>query len=249
VTRDIVRSTKAAIICEHYLGVAQMWSGVLAPALIVFAVLLASLFAKQYSHLDDSICQLGAQDRPEAWLMTLGFLIYAGLVSLFASHLRRELDSNWGRTAAKAMLLHAAYALLLAFVQANPKISGGEPNGEGAIHIFLARGSMVFVWLAMVSVAKHYGRSGRNAVSTYSILAIGIGLAMAVLYVGQFAVQIDGIFERVMLLSVLGWFVLLTLHLREDKKGRAVSSRAEPGRVDWHVSNEAARMRNDDISA
>ena len=199
----------------------QPWSGVLAPVTIVIAVVMASLFATQYSQIDDSICQLGAQDRPEAWIMSLGFLIYADCVAVFALRLRRDLDSSWGRAASKALLLHAVYAVLLAFIHANPRISGVEHNTEGAVHIFLARGSLVFVWLAMFAVAKHYSQSGRNGLSTYTAIAIGIGLVMATAYVSQVAVEIDGVFERIILLLVFGWFVALTFRLRRAELATA----------------------------
>jgi hypothetical membrane protein len=211
----------------HWLLRAQSWSGVLAPATIVIATLIASLFATQYSQIDDSICQLGAQDRPQAWIMSLGFLIYAGCVAVFALRVRGDLDSGWGQAASKALLLHAVYALLLAFVRANPSISGAEHNTEGTIHIFLARGSVVFVWLAMFAVAKHYGQLGRNGLSLYTTVAIGVGLVLAAAYISQVAVQIDGVFERVMLLLIFGWFVALALKLRRSIWLRAAADHDE----------------------
>jgi hypothetical membrane protein len=196
--------------------VTPAWHGVLAPATLVAATLLASLFATQYSHLDDSICQLGAQDRPQAWIMSLGFVVYAAFVVAFSRQIRCSLDSGWGRAASKALLLHAAYALLLAFVQANPKISGIEHNGEGAVHIFLARGALLLVWLAMLATAKHYWQTGSDALAAYAMAAIAIGALLGAAYVSQVAVEIDGVFERIMLLLVAGWFVALTLRLRRD---------------------------------
>jgi hypothetical membrane protein len=201
---------------SRFVSTARAWSGILAPLTIVLATVAASLFATRYSHLDDSICQLGAQDRPQAWIMGIGFVVYAGFVALFATRIGGELDSGWGKTASKALLLHAAYALLLAFVQANPKISGAEHNTEGSIHIFLARGSLIFVWLTMLCVAQHYRRLGRDALVTYSLAAIAIGVTLGIVYIAKLAVEIDGVFERVMLLLVLGWFVALSLRLRRD---------------------------------
>jgi len=188
----------------------------MAPATLVAATLLASIFTTQYSHLDDSICQLGAQDRAQAWIMSLGFVMYAAFVVAFSLQVRRRLDSGWGGAASKALLLHAAYALLLAFVQANPRISGIEHNAEGAVHIFLARGAMLLIWLAMLATAKHYWQAGRDALAAYTMTAIVIGALLAAAYVSQVAVAIDGVFERIMLLLVAGWFVALALRLRRD---------------------------------
>jgi hypothetical membrane protein len=244
-TGDAVRLPNGAATNLRLLSAAQTWSGVLAPATIVIATLLASLFATQYSHLDDSICQLGAQDRPQAWIMSLGFLIYAGFVALFALQLKRELDSSWGRAASKALLLTAAYASLLAFVQANPKISGAEHNTEGAVHIFLARGSLIFLWLAMLAVAKHYWLTGRDALSTYSAVAIVVGVALSAAYIAQIAVEIDGVFERIMLLGVTGWFVALSLRLRRDRLGRAADDNlavADLGTREVLVQLQGARV-------
>jgi hypothetical membrane protein len=187
---------------------------VMAPVTLVIATLVASIFATQYSHFDDSICQLGAQDRPQAWVMNLGFVVYAAFVVAFATQVRRHLDSDWGRTASKALLAHAAYALLLAFVRANPQISGIEHNAEGAIHIFLARGAMVLVWLAMLATARHFLQTGQNVLAGYSFLAIAVGVALGVAYASQVAVEIDGVFERIILLLVTGWFVALSLRMR-----------------------------------
>jgi hypothetical membrane protein len=207
---------------------AGVWGGLLAPAVVGLTALVASLVATQYSHIDDSICQLGAQDRPQAWIMSLGFIGYAALVASFAARTRRELgESGWGRTASKAMLLHAVYVLLLAFVQANPAISGAPNNAEGAVHIFLARGAMAFLGLAMLATAKHLwlaGRDGlatakhlwlaeRDGLATYSVIALAAGALMAVLYISQAAVEIDGVFERVMLLLAAVWLVALSLRM------------------------------------
>ena len=213
-TANVLRLATLSFQPWRLISYLQAWSGIIAPASLSIATLIAAISATQYSHLDDSICQLGAQDRPQAWVMSIGFILYAALVTAFALHVRLRLDSGWGRTAAKALLLHAAYALLLAFVQANSRTSGVEHNAEGAVHIFLARGAMVFVWLAMLATAKHYWQTGRDAFATYSLAAIGIGALLAVAYISRGAVEIDGVFERIMLALVVGWFVALSFRLR-----------------------------------
>jgi hypothetical membrane protein len=215
-TANVLRLATLSFQPWRLISYLQAWSGIIAPTSLSTATLIAAISATQYSHLDDSICQLGAQDRPQAWVMSIGFILYAVLVTAFALHVRHRLDSGWGRTAAKALMLHAAYALFLAFVQANPRISGVEHNAEGTLHIFLARGAMVFVWLAILASAKHYARAGRDALATYGFAAIGAGALLGVLYISQLAVEIDGMFERIMLLLVLAWFAALSLRLQRD---------------------------------
>lgn len=148
--------------------------------------------------------------------MSAGFILYSAFVVALALQVRQRLDSSWGRTAAKALLLNAAYAVLLAFVQANPQISGAEHNAEGAVHIFLARGSVAFVWLAMLATAKHYSQAGSDGLASYSIAAIGVGIGLAIAYISQVAVAIDGVFERILIMLLVGWFVTLTFRLRRD---------------------------------
>jgi hypothetical membrane protein len=124
--------------------------GAIAPAVIAAFIIAGWLITPGYSHISDTISQLGAQGRPHPWVMNSGLIIYALLTLGFAYGVYRILGHSTG---ARAILfffaIYAVCIILTAIFQIELKTPEEITNLEGTLHSVFAliAFSAMIIWM------------------------------------------------------------------------------------------------------
>jgi len=181
--------------------------GLLAPLVLAIFIIIAALITPDYSHISDTVSQLGAQGRPHPEVMSAGFILYGLLISGLAYSLYMLLGRKTG--AKLVFLFLAVYGIgvvLSGFFQDGSKAPGAEMNLESTLHsVFAMIGFLslvVTMWIFGRVVNKNPKWPGYTKLS---ILIAILNLGLSLLFMIGGLSSVEGLLQRFFYLISLIW--------------------------------------------
>ncbi len=107
--------------------------------MLALFIFVAALLTPGYSHMSETISQLGAQGRPHPEVMSTGFIVFGLLVNGFAYGLYRRLQDHAGARIVWILLtIYGIGVSLSGIFQDGSKAPGTETNLESTLHSVFA---------------------------------------------------------------------------------------------------------------
>lgn len=109
--------------------------GVLAPPVLTVFVMSAALLTPGYSHITQTVSQLGAYDKPHPEVMNTGLAIYGLMIGAFGYGLHRQLGASGSAKAIWILLSISGLGILMSGVfQTDPRALDAPTSTEGMLH-------------------------------------------------------------------------------------------------------------------
>jgi hypothetical membrane protein len=188
-------------------------SGIIAPPLLVFFVILASVLNPGYSNITETVSQLGVHGRPHPVIINTGFVLYGLLITGLAFGLYKRFV---GDTAAKLVwftfAIHGISFILLGLFQADPDSLESAVTPEGIMHhVFTQLG----FWSLTVGILV-FGGAVRLKPYWRGFLYLSIAVAVFNLTSGlvfrfEFSQAIEGLLQRSIYAVPLTWIEIVAI--------------------------------------
>ena len=130
--------------------------GVIAPLILVIFIILAAIMPPGYSHLSETVSQLGAHGRPHPEIMNAGFITFGLLIIGFAYGLYRRFEIS--RTTKMLWLMLTIYGagiILSGIFQDSVKSLSSFATVEGALHTVFAQTAFFSLVIGMWFFARY----------------------------------------------------------------------------------------------
>jgi hypothetical protein len=200
--------------------------GVIAGPLFVLAFLAEGATRADYNPLRHPVSSLARG--PQGWMQTLNFLAAGTLYLAYAAGLWRAPRTAAGTRLGTVLVAAAAVGLLGAGAFVTDPVSGyppGTPNApaeystSGALHDLLSVPTFLGLPAAALVFAWWFWRNGDRVWALYSIgsalvTLAALGLASAAFSQVPDLVDLGGLFQRLALITGLGWLTALAIHTR-----------------------------------
>ena len=185
-------------------------SGVISPIVLLLATITVAAGRPEYSHLRQTLSELGAVGRAGAmWMNWLGIVPAGALVLVCAPSLYREFGEGW-RSAVGAILL-AGGGVCLGGSALRPWQGGLPPDFSilgNVVHATLALVGFLLIALAPLFFGLHARRRSQVAQwSHVSVAASAVILTLAFVPAGAY----PGAFQRAALIVFFAWLSAVSL--------------------------------------
>jgi len=181
--------------------------------MLVAFLVCAVLATPGYSHMAETISQLGAQGRPHPEVMNTGFIICGLLTSSFGYGLYRVLGRGTGAKAVWLLLGISGVGIILSGIfQTDPKALDTPATLEGTLHSVFATLAFLPLTIAMVVFSKVVYRDlAWRGLARMSVAIAVLNLVLSLmLMLGAFP-QIEGALQRAFLITSLIWMEAISL--------------------------------------
>jgi hypothetical membrane protein len=188
--------------------------GIIAPLQIVVFILIAGALTPGYSHLSDTISQLGALGQPQPLVIGLGLVLYGLLVNAAALGLYRlSPPSAAAKLTLVALCAHGASVLLAGVFRDQPWGPGVHVTVGGTLHGYLALIAFGTLAVGIFAFARavHGSREWGNF-SLVSTLAGVLALAFSLLFLVESLYHVQGMVQRLFYLFPVVWMELVFVH-------------------------------------
>lgn len=185
--------------------------GVGAPLAMAAFVTVAGLMAPGYSHISETISQLGAAGRPHPQVMNSGFIIYGLLINGFAYGLYRRLGRGSGAKAVWLLLaLHGLGVLLSGVFHDDPRSQ--EPATLGsALHSAFASLAFAALIVAMAVLARSMRHNPAwQGIAFISMAIAALNLVISPLFLLEAFEPIEGALQRAFIGTSVVWVELVS---------------------------------------
>jgi len=187
--------------------------GVVAPPILIVFIIVAALVTPGYSHVSETISQLGAQGRPHPEVMNAGFIVFGLLVNGFAYSLYRRLQNHTGARILWALLtIYGTAVLLSGIFQDASKVPGAESNLESTLHSVLAMIGFFALVAGMWVFARLVHRDPWWRKFTPLSIAIAVlNLGLSLLFLVEGLGSVEGLLQRSFYAISLFWIEVVSL--------------------------------------
>lgn len=204
IPRDTPRGTRWLLTC-----------GLVAPVVLTVSVAVATAATPDYSHLSETVSQLGAQGRQHALVMQVGFVVYGLLISALAIGLRSLSRSSSAKLSSLLLALYGGSVLLTGLFQDGPNGPNAQRNLEDALHG--AFGQMAF--FAFVLSVLSFARAARSDSALQdmvvpSLVVVVADLVLGLLFLLEAYRPLEGLVQRLSFGISLAWIVAVSLRSR-----------------------------------
>ncbi len=188
--------------------------GVVAPSVFAAFVMAATVVTPGYSHLSQSVSQLGGQGRPHPEVMNTGFFVYALLIGVFASGLSRQLGHDgWARLAWGSMVVYAFAVVLCGIFQAGSKATGTYGNVEDNLHVTFAVVTFITFTVSMLSLSMTARRDPAwRHLWLVSLVLAAVNMPLAVAFQLRWAPSLEGLVQRCVFGTCVVWLQAVSLN-------------------------------------
>ena len=198
--------------------------GLAGPIVYVTVVAVLGHLYPGYSHLSQTMSELGAADAPHALVMNIaGIALLGVMIMAFAAALHQG-SSQRGRTTFGTVLIAASGASLV-MTAVFPCDTGGEITLAGQLHgVFAAVGSVCMVVGMLITALILYEDSRWRS---YAVLSVAIALlasALAVFYGLDIIEGWKGALQRISMGVALLWVVVVAVRLLRLPQSETASS-------------------------
>jgi hypothetical membrane protein len=183
--------------------------------MIVSIIVVAGLLTPGYSHLSDTISQLGAQGRLHPGLMNTGFIIYGVLIIGFSYALYRQLGYSTAARVAWLMLTMYGVGIILAGIFRDfPDGTNTVINLEGILHNVFATAAFFALLGGMLMFAKIvYHRPAWHGLTWFTIAIAAFNLVLSLIFITEVFVSVEGGLQRLFYFTSLVWKELVSIRL------------------------------------
>ena len=208
----------SAVISDRRLSSALL-GGVVGPPLFVAVFSLDGFIHPAYNPVTDFVSELSRGEL--GWLQVVNFLVFAGMMLMFAAGIRRGAPDGAGSVAGSALFAIIGASLVVCGVFVTDPHTAKVQTVQGIIHILAAM--PVFGGIAVACFV--FARRFHGFLRWYSLAsgAFVLHSFVAIFPVG-YPLGIIGIIQRVAILTGLTWITALALALRAESAGDYVSS-------------------------
>jgi hypothetical membrane protein len=203
------------------------------------ATLLGGALTPGYSMASQDISGLAALDAPHPRIMMAGFVLLATGTIATATALRRQLTGRAATTA--TVLLGLAGACLYGSAVARLDCStertacqaleqAGAVSGHHVVHNLVSLLSFVLAIVALLTLARALRANGGGPQLAHATRIIAItSVALLVLMLSGTTGTAEGLAQRLFIVLVYGWPILVTATRSSAARSSVVTSRAAPG--------------------
>ncbi len=189
--------------------------GISGPILYTIVVITLGALEPGYSHVTQTMSQLGAAGAANAIVMnTVGFAVLGILMIAFAFGLHRGI-SNSGRASkiGPALIAVSGAALIMTGVfRCDPGCADISAVGiTHSVFAIIAAFGMIFAPLAISQ--RLYRDSRWQSYVTYSMATVAVALAISAVYSFNFFDQWDGALQRISMGIPLIWIEVMAIRL------------------------------------
>ena len=203
-------NTQAPSFLDHFLSL----SGIAAPIVLLFAVLICGIHHPGYSHCSQAISELGARGAPSNALLNFGGLVPTGILTLaFSLAMFRRLKKG------PALYISSG---LVALVGIGRFFAGIFPCDPGCFTIITISG-----WVhALSGVIAMFAGSAAPLVMAFGLsrqqskglfhLSLVLGLVALILFialVSQLWLSYFGAIQRLLLVLTYSWIIVVALNI------------------------------------
>jgi len=187
--------------------------GVVGPMVYVSVVAILGELYPGYSHLHQTMSELGAADAPHALAMNIAGLGLLGIMIMaFAGGLYQGLRQS--RTTVVSVLLIGGAGMSLVMTAIFPCDTGGETTYTGQIHGIFATVGAVFMILGMLILSPMFFREA--GWRGYAVLTVAVALLSSVL-AGMYGFDViegwKGALQRISMGTALIWVEAVSFRL------------------------------------
>lgn len=202
--------------------------GALAPLVGAAFVISTALLTTNYSHVSETISQLGAQGRTHSEVLNTGLIVFGLLMTGFAYGLYREL----GRNAAARLIwlslsVYGAGILTSALFQGDSRTLGGPVTLEGNLHIALVMVAFLGLEVGTITFAAVvYSLPRWHRFAQVSVAIAVVNLVLALAFLLEASDPFEGLLERAFYTISLLWVEVISLRaLRQGRRPSSPSTR------------------------
>lgn len=187
--------------------------GVIAQPVVVVFVIAASLVTPGYSHLSETVSQLGIHGRPHPEVMNTGFIIYGLLINGFAYGLYRRLGRHTGAKAVWLLLgIFGTGILLSGIFQDDPRALSAVTTMEGALHPIFAVIAFLAVVIGVVVFARIvYLNPAWRGFMPFSVAIVVLNLVLSVMFLIEALDPVHGLIQRCLFAISMVWIEAVSL--------------------------------------
>ena len=186
--------------------------GALTPPVLLLFYVGATLVTPEYSHLSETVSQLGVTGRPHPEIINIGFIIGGLLANSFAYGLNKLLGNQKGPKAACILLMVCGTCILISgIIHVDAKESEALTVG-GILHIiFILIAIFAFVLSILVfakvvsSRAEWYGWAQFSVITAILLILLTIPSTLTIFE------KIEGALERAVIILVLVWLEAVSI--------------------------------------
>jgi hypothetical protein len=188
-------------------------TGILAPLVLVLAIITASANHPGYHHFKNFVSELGATGAPAAGIMNFGgFLIYGLLIMAFAVAVHRGIrPDSGGWLGPTTVALYGLAYVGVALAPCDPGCEATVPSLHHRLHLLLGEVILLTAVLGPFTLYSRMAKDPRWRTVASATLALP-GLAWVVLQLSVVGVA-GAIRQRVWLLLLFVWIALISLRL------------------------------------
>jgi len=197
--------------------------GIIAPPILAIFIISAAAITPDYSHISETVSQLGAHGRPYPEVMNAGFITYGLLIMGFAYGLYQVFEKSRNAKITWLMLtIYGAGIILSGIFQDDVKSLSSFTTLEGALHTVFAQVAFFCLVIGMWFFARtvHLDSSWRGF-TQFSIAIAVFNLLSSLVFLMEFSQPIEGLLQRAFYMTSLTWIGMVAARSLRVLKQRA----------------------------
>lgn len=200
--------------------------GVIGPVVFFLIVIIAGALYSGYSHLSQVISELGAIDSPVQIWQTINFFLTGAALTLFVLSFHQRFEGS-SKLTTGLLLYFTIFALIGSGIFPCAPGCATSETTSGMVHNLLGLTGFIAFTIAMFLIAgRMQEREAWSERTTYTRVTGFLSVAFFLSWAIGAAVlpNLEGLFQRLMILTFLQWFVVMGYYLLKQpvKEGVAM---------------------------
>lgn len=186
--------------------------GAIAPFVLAAFIVWAGIVTPGYSHISETVSQLGAWHRPYPEVMNSGFVVFGLLIGGFAYGLYLKLGKGTGARVVLALLLTYAAGIILAGIFRDDPAALEEATLGAILHSIFAQVAFWGLTLGMMVFSRTtYKDIYWKGFQWFSSGIIIFNLLSSMVFLMKFAGPIEGLLQRSFYAISLLWIEAVSI--------------------------------------
>ena len=188
--------------------------GVIAPLVVVLFMVIAWLLTPGYSHLSETVSQLGANGKPHPEVMNTGFILFGILVNCFAYGLYRKLGRGRGAKAVWVLLGIFGTGIILSGIFQSDLGPEMFTSLEDTLHSVFSTIAFFGLQIGMVVFARIvYFNPSWHTFALISLSIAVLNVVLSLVFLLEISNQVEGVLQRMFYGTSVLWLEMVALRL------------------------------------